>query len=131
MNLILQIGGKLLNFNEYDMVEMDRAPGNTVRIQFRNRRDEVSLIGGKPVTIKHGVVELPEDLSEKFRWFIEVFGASYGIQNVDALYEQRAIFERLKKLNDARQLYEVESRLNVESLPGESGSSATNERKKN
>jgi len=71
-------------------------PIDVVRIQLKNRRDEIKEIGGKPIQLKHGVFELSPTGSETFRWWLKWFGPRrLNTQNLDELYENRQQIERL------------------------------------
>lgn len=103
--MFIKIGGKNFLLEEMTLIEEDYQstdyPGySTVRFQYRNRQDEVANVAGRPVHLKHGVYELPPDLSEQFRWFLRIFGPSLGIVDVQERFKDRvnieAAFEQLK-----------------------------------
>lgn len=109
MNFI-KIGKLLLDLSGVDMIDLehyeplDNEP--YVRIQLKNRRDEIVIVAGKPQHIKHGVVQLPKDLSDKFRWFIKTMGRSYGVLDIEEIWDNReqimAAMEELKRQKAAQ-----------------------------
>jgi hypothetical protein len=102
--MFIKLGGKYFNWEDITLIEEDVAsttyPGHTtVRFQYRNRQDEAVNVAGKPVHMKHGVYELPPDLSEKFRWFLSTFGPGIGIADVAERYARRAEIEEALRVN--------------------------------
>jgi hypothetical protein len=96
---LFKLGGKIFSIGDdiHLLAELDhkREDGaEVVRFQSRNRRDEVTVVAGRAVHIKHGVYELDPELSKKFTWFMEVFGQSIGLLDVDARYDQREEIEK-------------------------------------
>lgn len=97
---LFKLGDKIFSIGDdiHLLAELDhkREDGALVtRFQSRNRRDEVVNVAGRPVHIKHGVYELTPELSEKFKWFINLLGQSIGMIDVDAQWERR---EEINKL---------------------------------
>ena len=102
--MFIKLGGKYFNWEDITLIEEDVAsttyPGHTtVRFQYRNRQDEAVNVAGKPVHMKHGVYELPPDLSEKFRWFLSTFGPGIGIADVAERYTRRGEIEEALRVN--------------------------------
>ena len=102
--MFIKLGGKYFNWEDITLIEEDVVsttyPGHTtVRFQYRNRQDEAVNVAGKPVHMKHGVYELPPDLSEKFRWFLSTFGPGIGIADVAERYTRRGEIEEALRVN--------------------------------
>lgn len=102
--MFIKLGGKYFSWEDISLIEDDvesaTYPGfTTVRFQYRARQDEVVNQAGRAVHVKHGVYELPPDLSVQFRWFLSTFGAGIGIVDVAERYTRRGEIEQALKVN--------------------------------
>jgi Tfp pilus assembly protein PilZ len=89
-NKIYSIGDDIHMLAELDHTdETGRWSEPVVAFQSRNRRDSVDVVAGKPIHIKHGVYVQDPLSSEKFKWFLKVFGTSIGLIDVDESYNHR------------------------------------------
>lgn len=97
----IKIGKLLLDLASVDLIDLFHetplSNETVVRIQLKNRRDEVVMIGGRPTHIKHGVIELPVELSDKFRWFVSTFAPTLGLLDVDKAHENKEQIEAMQK----------------------------------
>ena len=106
----IKIGKMVLDLASVDVIDLAHTVPEgepVVRLQTKNRRDEVEAVAGRPVHVKHGVYDLPPDLSEKFRWFLTTFGKSMGMMDIEELYAKReeveaAIAEARQKAAEPR-----------------------------
>ena len=95
----LKIGKMIVDMASVDLIDLFHIPDTlgqsqqeplpVVRLQLKNRRDDLVTVAGMPRHIKHGVVDLPAELSEKFRWFVEEIGPQLGILDVEKAYKEK------------------------------------------